>query len=187
MSIAEWDPYNAPTDPESQLEEEAGLESLAEEKPVRIPRKLHRLAAVRQQQGVSHRNIARRLGIDMKTVRQHECETTDLPLSVLYAWQQVLEVPIADLLIDSNAPLSAPVMERARMIKVMKTAMAIMEKAESNSMRRLVQMLLEQLIEIMPELKDVGPWHAVGQRRTLDDYGRVVERPVAEEMLRKYR
>ena len=36
-------------------------------------------------------------------------------------------------------------------------------------MRRLVQMLLEQLVEIMPELADIGPWHAVGQRRGIED------------------
>ena len=33
-------------------------------------------------------------------------------------------------------------------------------------------MLIEQILEIMPELADVTPWHTVGQRRTLDDVGR---------------
>jgi transcriptional regulator with XRE-family HTH domain len=179
MSIAEWDPLDGSAGPEVDLEPEV------EEKPVVIPRKLHRLAEVRQQQAVSHRNVARRLGLDMKTVRQQEEETHDLPLSLLYAWQQVLDVPIADLLIDNDGPISPLVLQRARMVKLMKTAAAIQEKADSNSMRRLVQMLMDQLIEIMPELKEVGPWHAVGQRRTLDDYGRVVERPVADEVFRR--
>ena len=65
-------------------------------------------------------------------------------------------------------------------------AMAIQEKADTNSMKRLVTMLIEQLLEMMPELKDVGPWHAVGQRRTLDDYGRVVERSVSDDLLKRY-
>jgi hypothetical protein len=39
-------------------------------------------------------------------------------------------------------------------------------------------MLSEQLVEIMPELKQVAPWHSVGQRRTLDEYGRIVERQI---------
>lgn len=175
--IAEVDADDTDTIDESEIDDDT---------PVEIPQVLHRLSVVRQQQGVSHRNIARRLGTDIRTVRRQELETTDLPLSMLYAWQQVLEVPIADLLVDSNAPLSAPVMERARLVKLMKTAAAMMERAESNSMRRMIQMLVEQLIEIMPELKDVGPWHAVGQRRTLDDYGRVVEQPVPEELLRRF-
>jgi transcriptional regulator with XRE-family HTH domain len=179
MSIAEWDPLDVQADPEVDVEQEL------EQKPVVVPRKLHRLAEVRQQQGVSHRNVARRLGIDLKSVRHQERETTDLPLSVLYQWQQVLEVPIADLLLDNDGPISPLVLQRARMVKLMKTAAAIHDKAESNSVRRLVQMLMDQLIEIMPELKEVGPWHSVGQRRTLDDYGRVVEQPVAEEVFRR--
>ena len=69
-------------------------------------------------------------------------------------------------------------MERARMIKVMKTVAAIVEKANTPPMKRLVQMLCNQLLEIMPELADVAPWHTIGQRRTLDEYGRVVERLV---------
>ncbi len=185
MSIAEWDPH-AQVDPEVEFEEENDGQEEAVERPISIPKQLHRLATVRQQQGVSHRNVARRLKLDMKTVRKQEDETTDLPLSMLYAWQQVLDVPIAELLIDSEAPLSPPVMERARLVKLMKTAMAIQEKAETNSMKRLVTMLIEQLVEMMPELKDVGPWHAVGQRRTLDDYGKVVERSVADDLLKRY-
>ena len=146
---------------------------------------LHRLAAVRRQQGISQRNIARRLNIDIATVRQQEEESTDLPLSTLYLWQRILEVPIAELLVDSNAPLSPPVFERARMVKVMKTVAAIAEKADTPSMKRMLQMLIDQLLEIMPELTDVAPWHTVGQRRTLDEYGRVVERQLPDDMFRR--
>ena len=94
-------------------------------------------------------------------------------------------MPIADLLLDNDGPLSPLVMQRARMVKLMKTAAAIFEKAESNPVRRLVQMLIDQLVEIMPELKEVGPWHSVGQRRTLDDFGRVVEQSVPDEVFRR--
>ena len=139
----------------------------------------------RRQQGVSLRNMARRLDVDASQVSLQEQETTDLPLSMLYEWQKILEVPVADLLVDSDGPLSPPVLERARMVKLMKTAAAIMEKAQSNSLRRLVTMLIEQLVEIMPELQDVSPWHTVGQRRTLDDYGRVVERQLPDDLLRR--
>jgi len=148
-------------------------------------RPLHRLGTVRRQQGVSQRNIARLLNVDISLVRRQEEEATDLPLSVLYQWQKILEVPIAELLVDSDAPLSPPVMERARMVKVMKTVAAIVEKAETASMKRMVQMLCNQLLEIMPELTDVAPWHTVGQRRTLEEYGRVVERQQPDDMFRR--
>jgi len=145
----------------------------------------HRLATVRRQQEISRRNIARRLNLDLSVVRQQEEETTDLPLSVLYEWQEVLEVPIAELLVDPTAPLSSPVMERARLIKVMKTVAAIVEEANTPSLKRLVQMLRNQLLEIMPELTDVTPWKSVGERRTLEEYGRTVERQMPDPMFRR--
>ncbi len=71
------------------------------------------------------------------------------------------------------------------MIKLMKTAAAIMEKVQTTSLRRMVTMLIEQLLEIMPELRDVSPWHTVGQRRTLDDFGRAADRQLPDDFLRR--
>ena len=64
----------------------------------------------------------------------------------------------------------------------MKTAAAIHERTQEQPIRRMAQMLVEQLIEIMPELKDVSPWHTYGQRRSLDEPGRVVERRLSEDV-----
>src|SRR3954469_11177916 len=83
----------------------------------RIPRKLNRIREVRYQQGVSLRTACRHLGLDVKTVRQQEEESTDLKLSDLYRWQQALDVPVAELLSEEDAPLSRPVMERARLVR----------------------------------------------------------------------
>jgi hypothetical protein len=77
--------------------------------------------------------------------------------------------------------LSRPVLERARMIRLMKTAQAILERSSSTSIRRMAQMLIEQLNEIMPELQHVGAWHSVGQRRSLNELGRIVERTVTTD------
>jgi transcriptional regulator with XRE-family HTH domain len=178
MSIVEWDS-------DSARELNGAATPLSHEADKHASRPLHRLAAVRRQQGLSQRNLARRLNVDISVARQQEEETTDLPLSILYQWQKVLEVPVAELLVDSDAPLSPPVMERARMVKVMKTVAAIVEKANTPPMKRMVQMLCNQLLEIMPELADVAPWHTIGQRRTLDDYGRVVQRQLSDEMFRR--
>ena len=172
MSIAEWDSFASEFEEPPKNTNGNGKRSL------------HRLATVRRQQGISVRNLARRLGCDIATVRAQEGETTDISLSALYAWQRVLEVPVAELLVDSDAPLSPPVMQRAQMVKVMKTVAAIVEKADSPSMKRLLQMLCNQLLEIMPELADVAPWHTVGQRRTLDEYGRAVERQQSDDFFR---
>jgi transcriptional regulator with XRE-family HTH domain len=150
-----------------------------------LHRPMHRLATVRQQQGVSQRNVARRLNVDAADVRQQEAETTDLPLSLLYEWQKVLEVPIADLLVESNAALSPPVLERARMVRIMKTVASIVEKANTPPLNRLVQMLSSQLLEIMPELGDVTPWPSIGERRTLEECGRILERQVSDNVFRR--
>ncbi len=143
---------------------------------------LHRLATVRIQQGISQRNVARHLGVDTTTVCQQEQEATDLPLSLIYAWQKVLDVPAAELLVDSNAPFSPSVLHRARLIRVMKTAAAIKEKVHSNSLKSLVATLTEDLFEIMPELREVAAWNTVGHRRTLDELGRAVERQLPDDV-----
>jgi len=143
----------------------------------------HRIREVRVRQGVSLRTAARHLGSDIRTARAQEEESTDLSLSDLYRWQAVLEVPITELLSESEEPLSRPVMERARMVRVMKTAQALLEKATSPAQRRMAQTLVEQLCEIMPELQGVSPWHSVGQRRSLDEFGRAAEHMISDEIL----
>ena len=56
----------------------------------RARRRFHRIAAVRQEQGMSLRSVSRRLGVDVRDLRYQECETTDLRLSDLYRWQKAL-------------------------------------------------------------------------------------------------
>ena len=145
----------------------------------------HRIAEVRRSQGVTLRNVARRLGLSLPLVRRQECADCDLRLSDLQRWQDVLEVPIAELLVEGEGQLSGPVLERSRMVKLMKTAAAIRERTEGTPVGRMVKMLIEQILEIMPELSDVGPWHSVGQRRPLDDLGRAARMAVPEELFRR--
>ncbi len=147
--------------------------------PADTNRPLHRVANIRRQQGISLRSAARRMGASMDQVRQQEQETCDMTLSELYRWQQTLDVPIVDLLLDVDTPLANPVMTRARLLRVMKTARSIKEMAcaaGAESLERLSTMLEQQLIELMPELKDVAAWHSVGQRRTQDELGRAADR-----------
>ena len=140
------------------------------------PRALHRIADARRRQGISVRSAARRLQTSMDQVRRQEEPTCDMPLSELYRWQHALEVPVTELLVDSDAPLSEPVLTRARLLRIMKTVRAIKESCNTPSIQRFATMLEQQLIELMPELKDVSPWHSVGQRRGPDELGRTAER-----------
>ncbi|NDC62458.1 MAG: hypothetical protein EBZ59_00360 [Planctomycetia bacterium] len=149
------------------------------------PRRLHRIAQVREQQGVTLRNVARRMGVEMSVVRRQEQADCDLRLSDLQRWQEVLEVPVAELLVEADGQLSGPVLERSRMVKLMKTAAAIRERTAGTPVGRTVEMLITQILEIMPELSDVTPWHTVGQRRTLDDLGRTGRYAVPEDIFRR--
>ena len=143
---------------------------------------LHRISEVRQEQGVSLRSAARRMGTEVSRLKVQEQQHSDLKLSDLYQWQQVLEVPVADLLVEQEAPLSRPVMERAKMVRLMKTAMAMLEQAQTTAQRRMAQMMVDQLVEMMPELAEVSAWHTVGQRRSLDEYGRAFDRRISDDM-----
>jgi len=140
----------------------------------------HRIGEVRQQQGVSLRSVARKLNVPIQEAREQEDPDSDLRISDLLKWQELLEVPLTDLLIDTQGPLSEPIGKRASMLRVMKTAKAILESTRSAAGKRLANMLIEQLVQIMPELASVSAWHTVGQRRTQEEVGRIVERPIPD-------
>jgi len=142
------------------------------------PPQLNRIRLLREQQGVSLRTAARRLKLEMAEIRRQDDPATDLTISQLLAWQQILETPMADLLADPGAELSAPVLERAQMIRLMKTVAAILEQAQTPAVQRMARTLVDQLTSIMPELAEVGPWHSVGQRRSMDEYGRAADRSI---------
>jgi transcriptional regulator with XRE-family HTH domain len=145
---------------------------------------LHRIANVRQQQQVSLRNVARRLGLSLTEVRRQERPESDLTLSQLLCWQQILEVPVAELLVEAEGQLAGPVLERSRMVRLMKTAAAIRERTRGTPTARLVTMLIEQVVELMPEVEGVTPWPESGQPRRLDDVGRTARFPVPDELFR---
>jgi transcriptional regulator with XRE-family HTH domain len=145
-------------------------------------KRLHRIAAVRLQQRVSLRTVARRLGLPLSEVRRQEHPSSDLKISELLQWQQVLEVPVGDLLVEAEGQLSPPVLGRSRVVKLMKTAAAIRDRTGGTAAGRLVTMLIGQLVELMPEVADVTPWPESGPRRTLEDYGRVARFPVPAEL-----
>ena len=126
---------------------------------------LHRIADVRRRQGISVRIAARRLHTSTDEVRRQEEPANDMLLSELLRWQQALDVPLADLLVETDGPLSEPMITRTRLLQIMKTVRAIKETATSSSIQRFATMLEQQLVELMPELKDVEEWHSIGQRR----------------------
>lgn len=140
----------------------------------------HRIQEVCNQQGATVRSLTRKMDISANEIREQGNPQSDLRISELLKWQKVLEVPLADLLVDNEGPLSEPVSRRAGMLRVMKTAKAILESAHDRSVKRLASMLVSQLVDIMPELAEVSAWHTVGQRRTQNELGRIVDRTIPD-------
>lgn len=174
---------NAPLPGQDSLASQGSLSNRdAVLKVVNPPAVIHRLSEVRQQQGVSIRSVARKMGITMQEVRAQEAPGSDLRLSDLLWWQQVLDVPLADLLVDNEAPLSPTVNQRASLLRVMKTAKALSENVKDAKSKRMADMLVDQLVEVMPELKEVSAWHSVGQRRTQEEMGRIAERTIPDSL-----
>jgi transcriptional regulator with XRE-family HTH domain len=140
---------------------------------------LHRIRTVRRQQGLNLRGLARKTGESLYDLAREELERTDFALSRLYWWQRALDVPITELLVEPDAGLSPPILERARVLRMMKTVAAMKEVAEGESLRRLIETLENQVLEIAPEMSGVQAWNSVGQRRTLDELGRIAEQMVS--------
>ena len=147
---------------------------------------LHRIAAVRECQGMSLSSCARRLGITQTEARHQEKPTTDLTLSQLMAWREVLDVPLSELIGNAEDFIEDPIQNRAKMVKIMKSARQIDEIAKEVRVQRVAKMLVEQLIEVMPELNFVSAWPDVGQSHENRTSGIPVCRGVSEEALNRF-
>jgi transcriptional regulator with XRE-family HTH domain len=159
-----------------------GLGTPGDMKPPFAPRPLHRLGIVRRLQGISRRTVARRLNVDVTKVKWQERATSDLSLSSLYEWQQVLEVPITELLVEADEQLATPVLKRAQLVRMMKTALGILESTSEEATKRMAQTLIAQMTQVMPELQNVSPWHSVGKRRRQDEFGVAAERRLSDDV-----
>jgi transcriptional regulator with XRE-family HTH domain len=124
---------------------------------------LHRLGEARQQEHMSRSTLARYLGITVEDVRRQECKTTDLPLSVLHKWARALDLPVAELVVEPDDSFSTPVFNRVCLIRAMRTAMAILERTGNPQTKRLAQTMVDQLMEIMPELRGINGTETNGE------------------------
>ncbi len=138
-------------------------------------KELHRIQEVRREQGISIRRAAQLMQCTTEQARAMEQPTTDLTLAQVYEWQRVLDVPVADLLVEPDEALSPLVLQRARMVRLMKTVQAIIERSNQPTVHRLAETLAHQLVEVMPELKGVTSWHSIERRKTCNQNARILE------------
>ncbi len=145
---------------------------------------LHQIAAVRRNQDVSIANCARKLGISVQEARRQEQPTTDLTLSQLMAWKEVLDVPLSELIGPIEDELENPIRNRAMLVKVMKSAKQIRQISREARIRTMADNLIEQLVVLMPELETVSAWPDVGQSHEARPLGQAVYRQFDPEVAR---
>ena len=145
---------------------------------------LHRLREIRAQQDVTLRALSRKMHVPMREVRAQEDPACDLPLTALYRWQQALRVPAAEILVEPGDKLSSPVNIRARLLRMMKTIVTILDKPQPERTVNLLENLRNEILAVMPEIEDIDRWHGSNSARGADDIAAAVLRPIDEELLR---
>ncbi|MDR1382256.1 MAG: hypothetical protein LBJ67_00195 [Planctomycetaceae bacterium] len=148
----------------------------SQQSAIDTPSPLHRLAEARKTQDVSAANMARHLNCSVAEVYSQEKPTSDILLSRLYQWRDILDVPILELLVEPDDAIEDPIRSRAVLVRMMKTVRSILEHTKEKSTQWMAQTLFEQLLEIMPELREVTAWPTVGQSRETKDYGQAAYR-----------
>jgi len=118
-------------------------------------KRMHRLLEARTNQNVSIRTVSRVLGITVDQVKTQEHPSFDLRISELHEWQKVLKIPISELLVEAEGQLSGPVLDRSRMVRLMRTALELRGNPNKDKISALTQMIIDQILEIMPELSEM--------------------------------
>lgn len=144
-------------------------------------RPLHRLAAVREAKGLSQCEMAQRLKLSVDQVKLQEQETSDLRLSVVSQWARALGVPLTVLLAEAGAEVAFTQIKPDQALQLMELVKGIRRAARRPAVQRMAQTLVEQLLEIAPELEDLGPARASGFQRT-DRPERPRQRPLSENL-----
>ena len=147
-----------------------------------VQRGLHRLAAVRRERRLSPEVLAEKLRIDVASLRAIEQEQVDMPLSLGYRCQQALGASLRELLVSESDPLSLPPVHRAKLAEWLQTVVAILQEAKQPAIRRMAHNLVDQIVELAPELKDRAAQFQAGNAQLLDDQGRSAGRPLSKDV-----
>lgn len=140
---------------------------------------LHFIASTLRKQNATLAGCARRLGLTPAEAAAQIRPDADLTLSQLYAWRAVLDVPTSELIpFDDVVP--DPIRNRALLLRTMKTARQLQNLSRGTRLEPAVASLVDQLIELMPELAETPAWPTVGQSRAPRETGSATRRVDAD-------
>ena len=148
-------------------------------------KRFHQIEQVRINQEMSIQTCARKLGISVQEARRQERPTTDLTISQLMAWKEVLDVPLSELVGPFEDELQNPIRNRAKLLKVMKSAKYIHQHTRESRIRTMAENQIDQILEIVPEFETVSPWPEVGQSHEARQPGVAVSRRFDPEIERR--
>jgi transcriptional regulator with XRE-family HTH domain len=137
------------------------------------PKRLHRVATVRRQEGMSKRSVARKLKVSIRDVDELENEFRDLSIETLYRWAAVLKVPVIELLLPLSEETPTYLKQRGQLVQMMKTVEMLRKEQHSTTVKRLIGNLRRLLLAIMPELVEVRAWPKDGAARCNDRISRI--------------
>ena len=143
---------------------------------------LHRTGEVMRRESITVRSLAGRLNITQGQAARLIDPENDLSLSDLYRLRDVLGVPLEELISEVRVGLSEPIKLRAQLLRLMRTVHSIQDNSNQEQVTRLAGRMRDDLLKIMPELAEVSSWPVVGNRRTAQDLGAIVDRCVSAEL-----
>ncbi|MBQ2788182.1 MAG: hypothetical protein IJE97_00995 [Thermoguttaceae bacterium] len=147
--------------------------------PKKSTRPLHFIASTLRKQNATLAGCARRLGLSLSEAAAQIRPDADLTLSQLYAWRAVLDVPTSELIpFDDVVP--DPIRNRALLLRTMNTARQLQDLSRGTRLEPAVASLVDQLIELMPELAETPAWPTVGQSRAPREPGSATRRVDAD-------
>lgn len=147
----------------------------------RTDQKFHRLATVRRQERVSWKSLSRRSGIPIADLKRQEDESNDLLLSTLYRWHAAINVPVEELISEPNEHISSSLRFKTQLIRVTKTVLLMLEQSNDEKTSILANEILAQLFQIMPSLKEVGPWPTRNYARPKSELPKILDHQISSE------
>ena len=144
---------------------------------------LHRIGQIRSQQDISVRALARKMDLSASQIRIQEDPNCDISLSSLYRWQQALNVPAVELLVEPGECLSSPIQIRARLLRMMKTIATLLAEPQSVRTTDMIENLKTEILAVMPEVEHVDRWHGCSTSRDGGDVAAAVLRQIDDALL----
>jgi hypothetical protein len=119
----------------------------------------------------------------VRELRDQEQPQSNITLRDLHIWKDALEVPLEHLLLDRDMSVSESIQSRALLIRIMKTVISLKEIVVSQRPSILLDLLRQQLVELMPELRKIQGWPSSGSRIGDEEAGRTLNEPIVISQL----